>query len=222
MTTVARAGRAFYRALVYDDPDFIPYFRTATPIDVIERLEIGSRPASRRSGGGVENLRAIPWVFSWMQNRHLLPGWYGVGAGLAAAIDAHGEEVLRDMAGDWPFFENLLADVEMVLAKADMGIGERYSKLAGETGERLFPRILAEYERTRSLICRLRGIREPLEREPVLRRSIRLRNPYVDPISLLQVDLLKRWRAADRQDQELEEALKVTVRGIARGMQNTG
>jgi phosphoenolpyruvate carboxylase len=222
MSTVARAGREFYRALVYEDADFIPYFRTATPIDIIERLEIGSRPASRRSGGGVENLRAIPWVFSWTQNRHLLPGWYGVGAGLAAAIDAHGEEVLRDMAGDWPFFENLLADVEMVLAKADMGIGERYSKLAGETGERLFPRILAEYERTRSLICRLRGIQEPLEREPVLRRSIRLRNPYVDPISLLQVDLLKRWRASDRQDQELEEALKVTVRGIARGLQNTG
>ncbi len=222
MTTVARAGRSAYRALVYEDPDFIPYFRSATPIDVIERLEIGSRPASRRSGAGVENLRAIPWVFSWTQNRHLLPGWYGVGAGLAAAIDAHGVGVLRDMANDWPFFDNLLADVEMVLAKADMGIAERYAGLAGEAGEKLFPGILAEYGRTRELICRLRGIEEPLEREPVLRRSIRLRNPYVDPISILQVDLLRRWRAGDREDHELEEALKVTVRGIARGMQNTG
>ncbi|MDX2437563.1 MAG: phosphoenolpyruvate carboxylase, partial [Acidobacteriota bacterium] len=100
--------------------------------------------------------------------------------------------------------------------------GERYSRLAGATGERLFPRILAEYDRTRNLICLLRGIREPLEREPVLRRSIRLRNPYVDPISLLQVDLLRRWRATDRQDHALEGALTVTVRGIARGMQNTG
>ena len=222
MTTVARAGRSTYRALVYENPDFIPYFRSATPIDIIERLEIGSRPASRRSGGGVENLRAIPWVFSWMQNRHLLPGWYGVGAGLQAAIDAHGEDLLGEMARDWPFFENLLADVEMVLAKADMGIAERYAGLAGEAGEKLFPGILAEYGRTRELICALRGIREPLEREPVLRRSIRLRNPYVDPISILQVDLLERWRAGDRKDHELEEALKVTVRGIARGMQNTG
>ena len=222
MTTVARAGRSTYRALVYENPDFIPYFRSATPIDIIERLEIGSRPASRRSGGGVENLRAIPWVFSWMQNRHLLPGWYGVGAGLQAAIDAHGEDLLGEMASDWPFFENLLADVEMVLAKADMGIAERYAGLAGEAGEKLFPGILAEYCRTRELICALRGIREPLEREPVLRRSIRLRNPYVDPISILQVDLLRRWRAGDRKDHELEEALKVTVRGIARGMQNTG
>ena len=157
MTTIAREGRSTYRALVYEDPDFIPYFRSATPIDVIERLEIGSRPASRRSGGGVESLRAIPWVFSWMQNRHLLPGWYGVGAGLAAAIEAHGEDVLREMARDWPFFDNLLADVEMVLAKADMGIAERYAGLAGETGEKLFPGILAEYGRTRKLICRSAG-----------------------------------------------------------------
>jgi phosphoenolpyruvate carboxylase len=110
----------------------------------------------------------------------------------------------------------------MALAKADMGIAERYAGLAGEVGERLFPRILAEYARTRKLICSIRGIGEPLEREPVLQRSIRLRNPYVDPISLLQVDLLARWRADDRKDPDLEKALKVTVRGIARGMQNTG
>jgi phosphoenolpyruvate carboxylase len=222
MNAIAGAGRSAYRGLVYDDPDFISYFRSATPIDIIERLEIGSRPASRRPGGGVRDLRAIPWVFSWVQNRHLLPGWYGVGTGLATAIDTHGEALLRDMAGNWPFFENLLADVEMALAKADFGIAERYAGLAGEFGERLFPRILAEFERTRELVCSIRGISEPLEREPVLQRSIRLRNPYVDPISLLQVDLLQRWRAGDRRDHELEEALKVTVRGIARGMQNTG
>ena len=222
MDTFARASRESYRTLVYDDVDFISYFRSATPIDIIERLEIGSRPASRRSGGGVENLRAIPWVFSWTQNRHLLPGWYGVGTGLAAAIETHGEGTLHDMAGGWPFFENLLADVEMVLAKADMGIAARYAQLAGDAGSIIFPRILAEYNRTRKLICDLRSIREPLEREPVLRRSIRLRNPYVDPISLLQVDLLQRWRATERRDKDLEEALTATVRGIARGMQNTG
>ncbi len=119
------------------------YFRAATPIDVIERLEIGSRPASRRSGGGVENLRAIPWVFAWTQSRHLLPGWYGVGSGLEAAVECCGEDTLSRMAADWPFFATLLSDVEMVLAKADMGIAQRYAELAGETGASLFPRVLA-------------------------------------------------------------------------------
>ena len=222
MTTIANTGRSTFRALVYEHPDFVPYFRSATPIDVIERLEIGSRPASRRTGGGVENLRAIPWVFSWVQNRHLLPGWYGVGAGIGAAVELHGTTLLQRMAREWPFFANLLADVEMVLAKADMGIAERYSRLAGKAGERLFPQILAEYERTCEVILGLLGTQEVLDREPVLRDSIQLRNPYVDPISLLQVDLLTRWRAGDRSDPDLEEALKVTVRGIARGMQNTG
>jgi phosphoenolpyruvate carboxylase len=222
MGEVASRARSTYRSLVWEDPDFVPYFRGATPIDVIERLEIGSRPASRRSGGGVENLRAIPWVFAWTQNRHLLPGWYGVGSGLEAAVARCGEDTLSQMAADWPFFSTLLADVEMVLAKADMGIAERYAGLAGETGANLFPRVLAEYGRTRDLVCRIRGISEPLEREPVLARSIMLRNPYVDPISLLQVDLLGRWRAGGRSDPDLEEALKETVRGIARGMQNTG
>jgi len=222
MATIAAAGQETYRGLVYDDPDFLGYFRLATPIDIIEGLEIGSRPATRRSGAGVEDLRAIPWVFAWMQNRHLLPGWFGVGSGLAAAADAHGEDALCEMAREWPFFANLLADVEMVLAKTDLGIGARYARLAGTAGERLFPVIEAEYERTAKIICDLLGTGAALEREPVLRRSIRLRNPYVDPISLLQVDLLDRWRAGGRKDEDLERALRSTVRGIARGMQNTG
>ncbi len=222
METAAAAGQAAFRSLVYDDPDFHDYFRLATPIDIIERLEIGSRPATRRAGAGVEDLRAIPWVFAWMQNRHLLPGWFGVGSGLTAAAEVHGEAVLREMALQWPFFANLLADVEMVLAKSDLGIGARYARLAGEAGERLFPTIVAEFERTCEIICGLLETSGALEREPVLRRSIRLRNPYVDPISLLQVDLLDRWRAGDSKDADLERALRSTVRGIARGMQNTG
>ena len=222
METAAAAGQAAFRSLVYDDPDFHDYFRLATPIDIIERLEIGSRPATRRAGAGVEDLRAIPWVFAWMQNRHLLPGWFGVGSGLTAAVEVHGEAVLREMALQWPFFANLLADVEMVLAKSDLGIGARYARLAGEAGERLFPTIVAEFERTCEIICGLLETSGALEREPVLRRSIRLRNPYVDPISLLQVDLLDRWRAGDSKDADLERALRSTVRGIARGMQNTG
>ena len=222
METATAAGQTAFRGLVYDDPDFHAYFRLATPIDIIEGLEIGSRPATRRTGSGVADLRAIPWVFAWMQNRHLLPGWFGVGTGLTAAAEVHGEDVLREMAREWPFFANLLADVEMVLAKSDLGIGARYARLAGAAGERLLPMIVAEYERTCEIICGLLETSEALEREPVLRRSIRLRNPYVDPISLLQVDLLDRWRAGGSQDDDLERALRSTVRGIARGMQNTG
>lgn len=222
MDTVAGEGRAAWNALVREDAAFFDYFREATPIDVIERLQIGSRPASRRSGRGVENLRAIPWVFAWTQSRHGLPGWYGLGEGLAAAERSHGPAALRTMAADWPFFATMLADVEMVLAKADMGIAERYSGLAGAEGARLFARVRDSFEDTRARVLALREGRELLEREPALRRSIELRNPYVDPMSRLQVDLLARWRASGREDRDLELALFDTVRGIARGMQNTG
>jgi len=219
---LAAASRSAYRRLVYDHPDFPVYFRHATPIDVIERMPIGSRPASRRGGGSIENLRAIPWVFSWTQSRHLLPGWYGLGTGLEQALERHGEEVLATMAKRWLFFRNLLDDVEMVLAKSDLGIAARYAELAGETGERLFPLIQAEHERTVRGVLRLTGAEALLDRDPTLQRSIRLRNPYVDPMSLLQVDLLSRWRATEREDDELLSALLTTVHGIAQGLQNTG
>lgn len=227
----AEQSRNAYRELVYGDPDFYTYFRDATPIDVIERLTIGSRPLSRRTKQGIENLRAIPWVFAWTQNRQIITGWYGVGAGLQKTRDTFGMPLLREMAEHWPFFANLLADVEMVLAKADMPIGAHYAALAGEVGERVFPRVLAEFALTRQTVGELlmagsetREVGEIplLEREPMLQRAIRLRNPYVDPMSLLQVDLLRRWRATERQDAELERALFTTVKGIARGLQNTG
>jgi phosphoenolpyruvate carboxylase len=222
MTTISDASREAYSALMRDDPELVTYFRLATPIDVIERMQIGSRPASRRSGQGLEDLRAIPWVFAWMQSRHLCPGWFGVGRGLSTAIERHGKIVLLEMARGWRLFENLLSDVEMVLAKADLEIAEQYAGLAGELGERVFPRIRHEFERTRELVLDLQGAAAPLDGEPVLQRAISLRNPYVDPMSLLQVDLLRRWRATDRRDQKLQDALFETVRGIARGMQNTG
>jgi phosphoenolpyruvate carboxylase len=222
MDVIAKAGRADYQRLVHDHALFHDYFRAATPIDVIERLEIGSRPASRRGGRGVENLRAIPWVFAWTQNRHLLPAWFGVGRGLTEAAAAHDEQVLREMAARWPFFTNLLSDLAMVLAKADLDIAARYATLAGPAGDEVFPIIRARLDETREWVLRLRDEDELLDREPALQRSIRLRNPYVDPISLLQVDLLARWRATDRQDVELERALFETVRGISQGLQNTG
>ena len=221
-TRLAETSRAAYRGLISGHPQFIPYFRAATPIDVIERLTIGSRPVSRRGGGGVENLRAIPWVFAWMQSRHLLPGWYGLGAGLERAVADFGSDTLRDLRRRWPFFATLLTDAEMVLAKADLGIARRYAQLAGADGETIFPLVESEYERTRQLVCTIQEIDEPLDRDPLLQRSIQLRNPYVDPMSQVQVELLARWRATGRSDQALENALFTTVIGIARGMQNTG
>jgi phosphoenolpyruvate carboxylase len=220
--TLSAASRARYRALVHDDPVFPALFQGMTPIDVIERLAIGSRPARRRGMRGVEDLRAIPWVFAWTQCRAVLPGWFGVGAGLAAAIEAHGLAAVRAAARGWPFLATLFADVEMVLAKSDLDIATRYAELAGDAGARLFPEIRAEHERSVALLLEVCEQRELLERDPTLRRSIRLRNPYVDPLSWIQVDHLRRWRASGRADRELERVLVQTVRGIARGLRNTG
>ena len=222
MQDAAAASRARYRELVHDDPRFPELFRGMTPIDVIERLRIGSRPGKRRQMRGVQDLRAIPWVFAWTQARVILPGWFGVGTGLEHAVSTHGLGALRDMARAWPFFDTLLADVEMVLAKADLGIAARYAELAGDAGRDLFPGIVEEFERTRALVLDLRETSTLLERDPTLRRSILLRNPYVDPMSFLQVDRLRRWREGGRADRGLERLLIETVRGIARGLRNTG
>ncbi|MGH8086498.1 MAG: phosphoenolpyruvate carboxylase [Lysobacter sp.] len=224
---LALDARAHYRALVHEHPDFAAYFRAATPIDVIERLRIGSRPSKRGNKGGVESLRAIPWVFSWAQNRSGLTAWYGVGTALQRALDTHGRDTLAEMARDWPFFGTLVDDVEMVLAKSDLGIFECYSRLArqlpeGDLHARLHPGIQAEFDRTRAAILAIKDETELLAHDPRLSQSIRLRNPYVDPISLLQVDLLARWRAGDREDDALLQVLMATVNGIAAGIQNTG
>ena len=220
--TLAGHSRARYRALVHEDADFPALFQGMTPIDVIERLQIGSRPARRRRMRGVQDLRAIPWVFAWTQCRAVLPGWFGVGSGLAAAIEEHGLDGVRRAARDWPFLATFLSDVEMVLAKSDLDIASRYAELAGDVGARLFPAIREERERTLSAVLEIAESAELLERDPILRRSIRLRNPYVDPISFVQVDLLRRWREGGREDAELERVLVQTVRGIARGLRNTG
>ena len=222
MDEIAATSRAAYRALVYDDPRFVEYFRRSTPIDVIERMPMGSRPPARRSGSGIEQLRAIPWVFAWMQNRTVLPGWFGLGTALERAVARHGEDAVAEMLRHWPFLKALVDDVEMVLAKADLGIAARYARLAGALEPAFFPAIAAEFDRTVGLVLRLKGTTALLDEDPVVQRAIRLRNPYVDPMSLLQVDLLARWRAAGRADDELFGALLATVRGIAQGLQNTG
>ena len=222
MDVIARESRKAYRDLVYNDPDFTAYFRAATPIDVIERMRIGSRPSSRRANAGIRDLRAIPWVFSWTQARFVLPGWYGFGTGLKAAIDRFDGAAFREMFGEWYFMRALTADVEMVLAKADIGIAKVYSELAGDLHEQFFPRIEEEFELTRRLILEHSGHKELLEGDRTLQRAIMLRNPYVDPMSLMQVDLLRRWRATNYSDTALFNALLASVNGIAQGLQNTG
>jgi phosphoenolpyruvate carboxylase len=222
MDDIAGNARSSYRALVHELPDFPAYFRAATPIDVIERLRIGSRPSRRSAAGGIDDLRAIPWVFAWSQNRAGLTAWYGVGAGLKHGVARFSLDALREMARDWPFFGTLIDDVEMVLAKSDLDIFRAYSELAGPLHDALFPNIVEEFERTRELVLAIKNSDELLAGDRRLRLSIRLRNPYVDPISLMQVDLLRRWRETERQDENLFRALVTTINGIAAGIQNTG
>ena len=222
MRQVAEASREAYVSLVYEDTRFKRYFRSATPIDVIERMPIGSRPPSRSGGDRIEDLRAIPWVFAWTQSRHLLPGWFGLGSGLRRVVERFGEDAVRDMVTGWSFMQLLVDDAEMVLAKADMPIAARYSLLADDVGSEIFPIIRSEHELTVQMVTLMKGTGALLDQEPTLQRSIRLRNPYVDPMSLLQIDLLRRWRDSGREDGGLFDALLSTVRGIAHGLQNTG
>jgi phosphoenolpyruvate carboxylase len=222
MTGIAADSRSTYRALVHEDENFYPYFRQATPIDVIERMNIGSRPASRRAMQGIRDLRAIPWVFAWTQTRAILPGWYGVGTGLEAAVRRHGEAPLREMFGQWMFMRAMLEDLEMVLAKCDMPVARRYAELADPPLRHYHELIHDEFRRTVDVVLRLRGASELLESDATLSRTIRLRSPYVDPMSLLQIDLLGRWREGGREDEALFRALLLSINGIAHGLQNTG
>ncbi len=222
MDTIAAESRRTYRKLVYETDGFYEYFRKATPIDLIERMRIGSRPASRRRQQGVEDLRAIPWVFAWTQSRVILPGWFGVGSGVQKAIEAFGEDKVAEMFSEWYFQRCLSADMEMVLAKADLDIAALYSELAGDLHEQFFPIIRDEFELTKNLILDFSDHDTLLEGDGTLQRAIMLRNPYVDPMSLMQVDLLSRWRASDYEDEAIFDALLASINGIAQGLQNTG
>jgi len=222
MDVVAGVSRRRYRELIFDTPEFYDYFRLATPIDVIERMRIGSRPSARRGGTGVNDLRAIPWVFSWTQSRSILPGWFGLGSGIKAAAEQFDSESVGEMIREWYFMRALVSDAEMVLAKADLGIAKLYSELAGDLHERFFQQIQQEFDLTQQMILEFTGQEALLEGDITLQRSIMLRNPYVDPMSLMQVDLLARWRASGRSDGQLFDALLASVNGIAQGLQNTG
>jgi len=217
---LAEIGRVEYRALVWEEPMFFKFFSAATPIESISRLPIGSRPA-KRGAGGVDALRAIPWVFAWTQNRAILPGWYGVGSALErVGARAGGADTLAEMYRRWPFFRAVVENVAMVLAKCDMGIAERYAELAEpDARAAVWPKIRGEHARTVQWVKRIQGTRKLLDGNPALQRSIQLRNPYVDPMSFLQVELMRRRNAGDER---VDRALLLTLNGISAGMRNTG
>jgi phosphoenolpyruvate carboxylase len=219
-----------YRSLV-EKPDFIRYFHEATPIGQIEFLNIGSRPARRKQTESTDDLRAIPWVFAWLQSRVNLPSWYGVGSALDAWItnaDAQDDKrlaQLHEMYEEWPFFRAVIDNVQVGLGKADMTIAGRYAALTNEQTQRaIFDDIQSEYERTRRMILTVTKQDEILENEAWLQRSIKVRNPYVDPLNYMQVALLERLRSESDPDvcNELRDAVLLSVNGVAAGIQNVG
>ncbi len=219
MRTMAETAREAYRDLLETD-GFVEYYEQATPISVIEDLNMGSRPASRTGQRTVEDLRAIPWVFSWTQSRCIVPGWYGLGAGVRAYLESDDGNIdtLQEMYADWPFFRTTVDRAALSLARTEMEIGAEYAQLAEESlRDRFFPRIEAEYDRTADHVRSIIDREQFIDRE-WLRESLRRRNPYVDPLNLLQVQLLEK---DDRSDEE-QRALRLTVKGIAAGMKNTG
>jgi len=225
MEEMAAEAFTYYRKNVADNPDVLTYFEQATPVNELEFARIGSRPARRGASRNLNDLRAIPWVFGWMQSSHALPAWFGVGYTIEKVI-ARGKDAqrtLQRMASEFPLFVDMINNVEIAMAKADMSIAQLYSTLVPDEGvrSRVYEMLREEFERTRRAVLALRGQKELLERNPVLRRSIQLRNPYVDPLSLLQVELLRRKRAGQDNDQ-INYALGSTINGIAAGLHNTG
>ena len=222
---MSKTAQHAYRSLVYETPGFVEFWVSATPLDEIKRLQIGSRPASRAKAGGVDQIRAIPWVFSWMQSRFNLPGWYSLGTGLAFI---HDMPLLQEMYDGWPFFRTLLQNSEMSLLKADMDISSLYVDLVPDKklADRIFNAIRSEYERTKESVLAISRHQTLLEMEPVTQQAVHLRNPYIDPLNYIQIETLRRLRSlADPDGAEakpLREIMALTINGIASGLRNTG
>jgi phosphoenolpyruvate carboxylase len=225
LEAMSRDAFAFYREKIADNADVLDYFEEATPVRELEFARIGSRPTRRSERRGLDDLRAIPWVFGWMQSRHVLPAWFGVGYALErfARTSHENMHLLRALIDRFPLFRELIDNVELGMAKADLSIARLYAGLVPDVSvrERVVNMIEEEFERTRSVILKVTGQETLLEKNPVLARSIRLRNPYVDPMSLIQVELLRRKRAGVESD-TLNYALAATINGIAAGLRNTG
>jgi phosphoenolpyruvate carboxylase len=219
MELLANESSRVYRGLVFDDAEFHEFFCQLTPIDVVERMQIGSRPVSRLERVGIAALRSIPWWHAWSQCRYMMPGWFGAGSALAAVSGELGDATLRDMYENWFFFTNLVDDIELSLARADLEIARAYEQLVEERYRRFIPLLRAEYELTKQQVLNIRCCVHLLDGASTVQRSILLRNPYIDPMHLVQVDLLRRWRAGKREDRELQSALLATVSGISQALQ---
>ncbi|MDQ8028327.1 MAG: phosphoenolpyruvate carboxylase [Brevundimonas sp.] len=219
LSKLSQASMNAYRALVYETDGFVDYFRAATPIAEIADLKIGSRPASRTTSTAIEDLRAIPWVFSWSQSRVMLPGWFGFGS----AIEGVSVEELQAMHRDWPFFRTLIQNMEMVMAKADMTIARRYATLVPDAAlaDRVFSAIRAEWDRTEAAVLAITGQSALLGGQPELDRLIRLRMPYVEPLNHVQIELIRRRRAGD-DDPRVREGILLALNGVAAGLRNSG
>lgn len=230
MERMSAAGFGAYKALVHDDPEFLAFWKEATPIDEISNLKLGSRPTYRRATQSVDDLRAIPWVFSWMQSRFNFPGWFGLGTALEAGLRGgpKARRMLRTMHAQWPFFQTLIDNAQLTMRKADMGIAALYANLV--TDARIRTRILgvleAEFVRTERAILAVTGQKQLLAKEAVLLRSVQLRNPYIDPLNYVQVEMLRRLRGGRRMSPEEESAtravVELTINGISGGLKNTG
>jgi len=228
MEQLAADGRVAYRKFVFETDGFLDYWQQATPINELANLPISSRPAKRKSGGGFNDVRAIPWQFSWMQSRAILPSWYGVGYALAAfTAQEGGLATLRTMYREWPFFKALVENAQLDLAKADMGIAALYADLVADAGlrDQIFSEMQREYQRAREQVCNIIGVPDLLHNAPVMQRSIERRNPYVDPLNFIQVGLLRKLRRmpGDTAEQKaVLQAVLATINGISAGMKTTG
>jgi phosphoenolpyruvate carboxylase len=224
MDELSQLAYTFYRKSIAENGDLVKYFHQTTPISELEHVRIGSRPSRRTKEGGIENLRAIPWVFGWIQSRCLLPGWFGVGHAVATYAQREGGMAkLQRMVREFPLFADLIGNVEMALAKADMNIAQLYATLLPDEAIRtgIFAMLREEFQRTRDAVLQITGQSRLLERNPVLARSIQLRNPYVDPMSIIQVEMLRRKRGGETSP-ELQRVIGATISGISAGLRNTG
>jgi len=223
---------AAYRKLVYETPGFTEYFFDATPIREIAELNIGSRPASRKATQKIEDLRAIPWGFSWGQCRLTLPGWFGFGAAVDAFLNPPGATaklskqrlaLLQQMQKQWPFFSSLLSNMDMVMAKSDLALASRYAELVEDKRlrKKIFSAIELEWQRTTQALELITGDKQRLTHNAALQRSIRHRFPYIDPLHHLQVELVRRYRAG-QTDERLKRGIHISINGIAAGLRNTG
>jgi phosphoenolpyruvate carboxylase len=229
MEEMSRAGFEAYKALVHDDPEFLVFWRQATPIDEISNLKLGSRPTYRKATQSVSDLRAIPWVFSWMQSRFNFPGWFGLGSALSSVLKRGPKyrQQLRAMHAGWPFFQTLIDNAQLTMRKADMGIASLYADLVDDSKirRRMLAILSAEFERTEKAILAVTGQKRLLGREPVLLRSVELRNPYIDPLNYIQVDMMRRLRKGALEPREADAVravIELTINGISGGLKNTG